>query len=253
MNAPINRDDFTRQIFDWLRQVNLDGELSALSLRIAFVICQSINRTSGEAWPTQETIAGELGASVRGVRKAIDHLVERRHLSKSPGAHKRAPNRYRLSYFDRNHSSPQRPVCEEPQFPSTPDLRGTPEQFERNNRVDLTGTTVPPEPSERTIREPERAATAISRRERAVEWPADFLLDDDMLAFAEKHGFPSIRAKSMFAKFQAHAETHDRRCVNWRAAWRNWVLQEQPKGATATRPSNPLPSAFNLSKPAARA
>ncbi len=53
-----------------------DPDLWALDLRIAWVLLSKyLNSESLVAWPSAETLAGELGASISGVRRSIKRLT----------------------------------------------------------------------------------------------------------------------------------------------------------------------------------
>jgi hypothetical protein len=88
-------DDFTARKFAWLDRVHADHRISALGFSVAYVIARHINRKSGEAWPTQETIARQIPAptgqgclSVRAVQKQIATLMAAELLSVTPGTGK---------------------------------------------------------------------------------------------------------------------------------------------------------------------
>ena len=54
-------------------------------------------------------------------------------------------------------------------------------------------------------------------------FPDPWDVTEDMQKMAEGFGF---NAYALFDSFKDHALTHDRRCSDWRAAWRNWVRKE---------------------------
>lgn len=90
-------DAFTRDLFAWLNRLALDREVSPLAFRLAFVIGQHINRKTGDAWPSQQTLADAIGATDRTVRTLVDQLAGQGHLVVAPGRGPRNPNRYRLA------------------------------------------------------------------------------------------------------------------------------------------------------------
>ena len=56
-----------------------DPELSAIALRVAWlVLSRYLNARSLVAWPSAETLAGDLGSSVRNVWRAIEQLTKQR-------------------------------------------------------------------------------------------------------------------------------------------------------------------------------
>jgi hypothetical protein len=72
--------DFARRRFEWLDQLVADREVTAAAFALGYVVSAHINRETGEAYPTQETLAGKVGLSVRSVRSLTDLLAARGHL-----------------------------------------------------------------------------------------------------------------------------------------------------------------------------
>jgi hypothetical protein len=112
--------DFARRRFEWLDQVCADRGVRAAVFQLAYAISGFVNRETGDAWPSQETLAKHLGLSVRGVRKLTDVLGGRGHLeiTESRG---------------RGHSTRYRPilkvtVVDEPQKSLFPDEPAAPPQ-----------------------------------------------------------------------------------------------------------------------------
>lgn len=82
--------------FQWIEQLTADGALSALALRIALrLMVAYLNATTGDCWPSQETLAGDLGVSVDGIRKAVGQLSCGGHLQVTVGRGRRVSTRYR--------------------------------------------------------------------------------------------------------------------------------------------------------------
>jgi hypothetical protein len=92
----MSKDIFTKHRFTWLEGVMADPQVGPADFAIAFAISSFTNRESGDAWPTQETIAKKVRMTERGVRKIIDKLVSTGHISKVAGQGWRQPNVYRL-------------------------------------------------------------------------------------------------------------------------------------------------------------
>jgi hypothetical protein len=90
--------DSTREMFAWLNQIKADGDAGALL--VAFEIGQHINRQTGTAWPSTQTIATGIDKSQPYVVKMVARLKERGHLeveAGSPGHPGRGhSNRYRI-------------------------------------------------------------------------------------------------------------------------------------------------------------
>lgn len=70
----------------WIEQLGGDAGLTILSLRAALRLATKyVNAEKGYAWPAKKTLAGDLEASIEGVRKAIVQLVQRGHLTVEAG------------------------------------------------------------------------------------------------------------------------------------------------------------------------
>lgn len=67
-------DIFTRRKFEWLQTVMHDGKLSASARLVCYEIARHLNKVSGDAWPSEETVARNLGITVRTVERAIAQL-----------------------------------------------------------------------------------------------------------------------------------------------------------------------------------
>jgi hypothetical protein len=74
-------DDFTRRQFQWLDQVAADPAVTAAGFVLAYRIAKHLNRGTGDAWPSQVTLAAEARMTVRGVRGLSDQLEAAGHLS----------------------------------------------------------------------------------------------------------------------------------------------------------------------------
>lgn len=98
-------DDFARRKFEWLGRVEADSALPAYHVRIALRLSGYFNRETGEAWPSQETLArGDLRA-VRGVQKALKSLIANGHLEVIADTKLRRTNRYKMAIKDTNSGS----------------------------------------------------------------------------------------------------------------------------------------------------
>ncbi len=129
-------DAYTVDRFRWLDQVSVDRDLTPFAFLVAYRIARRANRTTGLAFPTQQTLANEIKATPRGVKKAVDLLQERGHLEVTPGDRWRASNRYRLLSHDLNDGSAQTPDDLNDSSSHTAEPRFTPEEG-------MTGTAVP--------------------------------------------------------------------------------------------------------------
>lgn len=86
--------------FRWLEQVAADRELPHVAARLAIVLSQFFNNQTGEAWPTQQTLATRLGITDRAVRNSLDALHSQGHLHVTRGVGRKNPNRYRARLSD---------------------------------------------------------------------------------------------------------------------------------------------------------
>lgn len=59
------------------------------------------------------------------------------------------------------------------------------------------------------------------KKTRATTFPLDFVLNEEMTAYAVQHG---IAAVPEFEKFQEHHRAKGSTFKDWRAAWRTWIL-----------------------------
>lgn len=76
-------------------------EVPALSnaLRVATLLANKyLNSKTGEAWPSMETMAADLGVDVRTVRRWIKNLVEGGFLQIRSGKGRNGTNRYRMRF-----------------------------------------------------------------------------------------------------------------------------------------------------------
>lgn len=62
--------------------------------------------------------------------------------------------------------------------------------------------------------------------------PADWAPKPEHGALARER---SVDIDAEAAAFRAHAEAHDRRCVRWDAAFRQWLLKAQAKPRSPAR------------------
>lgn len=98
--------DFGKLRYAWLDQVVADRTISPLAFKVAYIIaCRYLNRQSGDAWPTQETLARAMEVTPRGIRKALSLLVDGGHIEVARARGRGAVNRYRLALNDRNCGS----------------------------------------------------------------------------------------------------------------------------------------------------
>jgi hypothetical protein len=87
-----------------------------------------------------------------------------------------------------------------------------------------TTPTIKEEPSKKN--RPRERARSRRKPEMPIPetWRTSTTIPDELLAVATDEGLSPEAARTNFRRFVAHAETHDRRCRNWVAAFRNWVI-----------------------------
>ena len=96
MTANAN-DIFTRDRLQVLSAIVRDHRLKPFAVRVAtLLIVDYLNRKTGDAWPSHETIAKAIGATKRGVKKALDELVAAGYVEVTVGGGRRLSNRYRF-------------------------------------------------------------------------------------------------------------------------------------------------------------
>lgn len=123
--------------YAWLDQVAADDGLPPIAFKLAWHLMKDCGRTfkrTGDVYSFrgQDSLGDLLKVDPRYIRTLVDKLVEDGHLGKKRGG-KGNPNRMFPMLFDRNSCSDQDDA-----------LTGTPEHFDRNSSVVLTGTPVPP-------------------------------------------------------------------------------------------------------------
>jgi hypothetical protein len=88
---------FTIELFAWLNRIKADADLPPSAFKVAFEIGQYFNRTTGEAWPSTETIGRGIAMSQATVINMAGRLAAAGHLHIEPGRPGRGhSNRYRM-------------------------------------------------------------------------------------------------------------------------------------------------------------
>lgn len=85
-----------REVFEWLRQIARNPDLSPLALRVAIEVSQHVDRRKGYAHPSHATLAADLTASRRGIQNALGQLQDHEHLEVQVSRGAGQANRYRL-------------------------------------------------------------------------------------------------------------------------------------------------------------
>lgn len=116
-------DNFTRDKFVWLDQVNADPEVTPLAFRVAYVIASHLNRKTGSAWPSIATIAARVHKSPRSTQDTVTNLIKRGHLRHRRGGDG-APSTYWPVLSDQKKPAHKDPGRHEENFPSADDQIG---------------------------------------------------------------------------------------------------------------------------------
>lgn len=194
-------------------RIAADRSLSEAALRVAMVMRPMFNTHTGDAWPSQATLAERTRLTDRAVRDGLKALVQRGHLEARKRFGRNGTRRYAI--------------------PSTGTMVPVDETFDRNSGSASTGTTVPhrPEPSfrqtpEEPLSEPVREAhaRATSSKSQVDEWD----VSEDMLILQAKHalGVTQERAARVVSKFFNHHRSEGTRKADWVAAFWKWLSDE---------------------------
>lgn len=91
-------DDFTKNRLAWLEQVAVDRDLAPQAARIAIILAtRYLNRETQTAWPSRETMAEDLGVTVKAVARGLVSLETGGHLAVEHGRGRGRSNVYRLA------------------------------------------------------------------------------------------------------------------------------------------------------------
>lgn len=87
---------FVKFKFAWLDQVQADAAISHQAFQLAYVLAaRFLDRHTGEAWPSQQTLARLLRTSARQVRRMSKELEVAGHLTITVANRQHVSNRYR--------------------------------------------------------------------------------------------------------------------------------------------------------------
>ena len=121
----------------WIEQIAIDRNSSHFEVRVALAISRRL-LGAGEAYASQETLANTIGASVRGVRKAIVALREHGHLDVN------------IAGVGRGHATVYRPIVKRRnggssfQAEKRNEKTRNSEALKAEQECTKSGTTVPP-------------------------------------------------------------------------------------------------------------
>ena len=81
------------------------------------------------------------------------------------------------------------------------------------------------------VQAPKPAKKAPKRAKDGTEWPEDFCLDADLVAFAVSKGMSGpVQAAEQFEKFKNRNLSKGQKYKDWRAAWRTWCCNFRDYG-----------------------
>ncbi len=199
-------DDFYKRRSDWLDRVANDAGLPHAAFRVAYIIAGYFNRETGEAWPSQATLAARLEMTDRAIRGLLKELVDRGHLECASGRGRGNTNAYSMTE-NRNKASGFNDINPEQNFRlsvcNTAENRKIrvikPEILGRK-----TGTEFPTEPNEEPYKEHTTAAPSgnpISPRS-GKQVPANDKQDMSPLGQSKSAKLPRpTDADRLFARF----------------------------------------------------
>lgn len=188
----------------------------------------------GECFPSNKTLAEDMGTADSTVRRLQDELEERGVIRREPHydeGGRRSSNRIHLIDVQIGERLPTGgrgvPPTGRQGVPPTGGRVTTPEGTTPE------GTTPPPSGVVAPTAETEPAAPAAPPRRRknpTTAAPDLFPLTDAMLDWGRERGAPSRQwLERETERFLNWARARDERYSNWTAAWRNWVLKDLPE------------------------
>ncbi len=227
-------DAGNRAHLGWLRQIAYDADLTPFAMRVAVALTRYFNRATGDAYPSQETLAADLSASSDGVRKAVIQLEAAGHLQVIRGRGRTNHNRYRpvtktptasggksaknpdshlgiasAENPDRQPEKPRQPSEKTPLArPPIPLMNPSKEPLEREEALRRVNVVAQQKAERRESKA--RLCDAWSPPRDAYEFGAELGLSVQEIEFET-------------AKFRDHAIANDRRQADWAGAWRNWM------------------------------
>lgn len=208
-------DNFTRGRMKWLDQLAAD-EAMRDAFRLGYVLTGYMNRETGEAWPTQETLADRTGLSIRSVRDQLRALVAAGYLECKAGRGRHTPNVYRLGTLE--NRQPTAGLEEENRQP-TAALRPRKPAIQRQK----TGSPLPTELFEELSDIPVGAKPAVSPADpKAVLW------SEGLAAIRRLTGKPDDAARRLIGQWRSKARNDDAALLS--------VIQ----AAEAERPAEPI-------------
>ena len=199
---------FAAQKHAWIERMTRDPQVSHLQVRLVLLISFHLNKVSGDAWPSQRSLAAALGITTRAVQLNLKALLGLGYLRIQTGG---------MGPGDTNRYSP---MLEDDKGESRFALNDAewriPVQAKGESRCKKGRIAIRTNPSKKTLSK----RTCESKRTR---WPDDFSLTPEMIAIAIKEGFDLNLTHRLFDKFKWFNQSKGNTNADWTAAWRLWV------------------------------
>lgn len=238
--------DFTSRKLSWLETLARDRTLPRSAIALAVLLaCRYFNGESGEAWPSERTLAGDTGMTPANVHIGIERLVAAGVLRRRSGG-PRTPSRYSIPrrwkaperYYGQersaivgnstsgiagNSAEPLRAIAEPGNEPENRTREGTPRRPRRSDQGGVSlGSTVA-EPPRRPRR---RRRTVPGRRGHAAPLPRGWECQQaELTAAREVAGWQPERARAEFAKFVDWHSKRGNRSADWHENWKTWCTK----------------------------
>jgi hypothetical protein len=262
-NAPAARQAFDIRKFEdrdnWMRLLLADAKLSSSAKVVAQRLALHLNIKSGRCDPSLERLAQGSGLSRSTIKRMLHELGEAAGwigIKRGRGGRSLSGRGYCHSFeLLIPASSALNRFTDEP---VDDDARGSnpttnrfksddqPVQIEGGNRF-----TVEPQTENRTEKRTARTEKAAFARsghdqnrskqgnQQLTTWPADLILNKELISFATSKGFNPDRARTIFDKFKYHHQAKGSQLADWNAAWRGWVVEQVDRDAKARPQTGP--------------
>jgi hypothetical protein len=205
-------DAFTRDKLRWLDQLLADQGVSDGAFRLGYLLASRyINRRTRDSFCGQERLATDLDITARAVRKLLDQLVLRGHLLIAKTRGRGHINRCRWNLKNRNDSSSFNDENRNERSSFSDRKTGTKTTVKQEQPFRKTGTKVPGNPFEESLR-----ANPFERRRDADS--------DKKVGKTTKGRSNSVNGASVVASL---VETDVERVRRWWAMVGDWVQNDE--------------------------
>jgi hypothetical protein len=242
--------------FRAFRAIRDARELSANAKLLLFVLASRAD-SGGLSYPSLQVLADDTVRDEKTVRRTLAELVTRGWIETLPGR-QHVSTRYTflqsrvgttpsLNSAQGGHHAQSETVTDgvqggnpvPPEWETCPSRVGTmPNQLPKEDPQEHThGESALPEAPK--SRKPSRRKS--NRRKPETSAPSNEVNPGELASWLAKWRIPDPGVDVEAAKFLAHAQEKDRRCRDWSAAWRSWLLKA-PEFARG-RPNGPVATA----------